>query len=257
SCFSETLNNQKYETRSDTRGITTQQLVDTLNTTINSALAQGTIQIYNRSIIYLEQFNEVTQLGKIPLTPVSTGLFIAFLIHKNLAPNSIRTLISGLAYHHKIRDLPDPTKSFLVNQALTGISKQNPSCDSRLPITPEILKQLFHALKIIENNQYLVLLQKTMMSVALFGLLRIGEITVSQHNLLRKDKHKQPEGYVIKFESFKHSKSPQSVIIRPQEKDICPVALLDQYMFTTQGREGPMFVTQVGSPVTRYSFNKN
>ena len=67
--------------------------------------------------------------------------FIAYLSHKGLAASTVSTYISGLNHAHKINDLIDNTKSFIISKLLEGLRRRYPQRpDARTPISRDMLK---------------------------------------------------------------------------------------------------------------------
>ena len=76
----------------------------------------------------------------------------------------------------------DPTKTFIVHKLLQGMKRSNPSTDSRLPITLDILNILLPKLQIICKSMHEGALFKAAFTLA-FSTLRIGEFALSKGNL--------------------------------------------------------------------------
>ena len=58
-----------------------------------------------------------------------------------MSVSTVTTYLSGLSYAHKIRNLTDYTKSFIISKMLEGLRRKNPQkSDIRTPISLELLK---------------------------------------------------------------------------------------------------------------------
>lgn len=84
--------------------------------------------------------------------------------------------LSAISYKHTIQNMHDPTKSFIIANALKGFRRNNPQKDSRLPITIDILQKIPAILQHICSSSYELLLFKAVFILAFFGLLRVSEV---------------------------------------------------------------------------------
>lgn len=110
---------------------------------------------------------------------------------------------------------------------------------------------------------YLGTLLKAMFSVAYFGLLRVGEMVQSAHQIKYKNVHfaKNKKKITLLLESSKtHSKNdkPQKVVL-PQVAELpqyCPVTLLKAFMKLRESSSNSqaLFILQGGQPVTAAMF---
>lgn len=188
------------------------------------------------------------------------------MFDRNYAPSTVNTYVSAIGYSHKLAGLPDPTRVFYIIQILKGYGKRGLRIDSRLPITLPILNRLITASHHIPGSEYQTCEFKAMCSLAFFAFLRIGEITMTKQNgnnllqLNQLSKLSKPNAGVIgiklTFHNFKHNynQSPFSIIINRQST-ACPVQLMLDYLAFRGNQPGPIFVTQIGTPVTREIFS--
>lgn len=89
-------------------------------------------------------------------------LFIAVCFSQGLACSTVTTYVSALSFQHKIRNMADPTQNFIVKKCLQGYRNRTGIVDSRLPITPCILKQLIASLQYTASSYFLRVLMKSM-----------------------------------------------------------------------------------------------
>ena len=81
--------------------------------------------------------------------------FIAYLSHKGLAASTVSTYISGLSHAHKINDVIDNTKSFIISKLLEGLRrKYSQRPDARTPISRDMLKRIIRSLQTICSSLY-------------------------------------------------------------------------------------------------------
>lgn len=161
----------------------------------------------------------------------------------------------------------DPTKYFIVQKMLEGLSKLNPKKDRRLPITPSVLRTLLHRLPFVCKSLYESKLFSAAFSLAFHGFLRVGEITATSADLTSR---------VLSLDDVKISsdKSHLRITIRSSKTDqrgqgvtlqiaathdaICPVQALLEYLHVRPvdiKRPGPLFCHINGQPLTRYQFS--
>lgn len=244
------------------------------NSLVHESLAPSSHRTYQKALEYFESFAIQTYKHTLPL-PVSIQnvmLFIAFCYSTGLAPSTVTTYISAISYHHKIANLCDPTKNFVVKKCLQGYQKLKRTYDSRLPVTIEVLAQLIQSLQHTTSSYFVRSLLKAMYLLAFYAFLRVGEFTNSITTLKRDDPilsvddicfqytNNVLSGVEIRFTHFKHSKnSAQTVYISccRHEDDRCPVHALFQYLELRKARSGPLFSFMDGSPVSRAFFTKN
>ena len=82
----------------------------------------------------------------LPVSVVDVCNYIGNLFLKNYSASSIASHLSAISYVHKILDLQDPTQTFITKKILKGCQASVPMRDTRLPITPNILRKLLNAL---------------------------------------------------------------------------------------------------------------
>jgi len=83
----------------------------------------------------------------LPITVEHLVLFIALCMHKNLAFNTVSSYVSMLNYVQRMAGFHDFSHNCVIKTSLESYRKQKAKADSRLPITPVILKKLIEALQ--------------------------------------------------------------------------------------------------------------
>lgn len=115
----------------------------------------------------------------LPVKSITLCNFIGRLFDIGYSPSSISSPISAVAYIHKIFNMPEPAKCFLVQKMLKGCHKVGPTVDSRLPITGEILIKIVNALRHTIPNHAQMLLVKALFLIAFHGIYRLGELVIT------------------------------------------------------------------------------
>ena len=120
--------------------------------------------------------------------------------------------MSAISFLLQLGGYEDLTGHFIISKALRGYHKEKAAKDSRLPITPSILKGLCQSLPKTCSSRFLQLMLHAMYLLAFHAFLRIGEITglppplgnclgVNAIKFLQGDS----EGLEIQMSKFKHS----------------------------------------------------
>ena len=232
------------------------------------SIAPSSYQVYRRSWTLFKQC-QAFLLGaqatpaSIPLTSNQVCLYISFLHQNGYAATSIVSFTSAIGYVHRISNVSDPTSSLLVQKLLSATLKLRVTVDPRLPITIIILQQLVASLSTTVSCFSHRKLLRAMFVVAFFGLMRVGEITMSKDKVipLNIDQVRfTPEMVTITITKFKHNKSMRPVgIPLPKQDiiDICPVDALHDYLVYRGSSPGPLFALSNLSPVPREFFIKH
>ena len=106
--------------------------------------------------------------------PPSMQHLSGFLVHcylEGLAAATTRTFISLLSFIFPFGSYEDITQHFICKKMLQGFQKAKPSADSRLPITPSILRQITNALQFATKSVFLQKLLKAMFVLAFCAFL--------------------------------------------------------------------------------------
>ena len=228
---------------------------------LSSSLSGQTRQAYKRS---WQKYREYLASSKIafqfPLSEIDVVNFIAYLFDLNYAPGTITSIISALAFVHKLLKVNDPSESFLVKKVLQGCRKSNASSkDGRLPITPYILDRILHASQTTIADGYNRVLFQAMCSLAFHALLRIGEMTDSQNNLSFDCIQLEQNFLILQFKTFKYSEGSTSTH-RVNAKPLmfhCPVRNMARYVAMRGYKTGPLFISTKGTAVSRNAFTKD
>lgn len=153
---------------------------------------------------------------------------------------------------------------------VTRVPKRKPSSDSRLQITPNILKSLLLALEHTTSSFFTKCLLRAMFLKAFCAFLRIREITKTsgstQHfilfgNVTIKSDAQHGQYIEITIPLFKHAKSSTSTIRLQQNKtdsNLCPHESLMQYLSVRKhdSPSHPVFSFMDGAPVSRQFFTE-
>ena len=112
--------------RQQTYPITCSHRIGKVLLLVKSSPQPSSIPTYKRAWKLFYQFLFNTLPGTsvdLPISPPTLALFIAYLFVRHYASSTINTYVSAIGYSHKLAGLPDPTKTFFINQMLKGYGK--------------------------------------------------------------------------------------------------------------------------------------
>ena len=161
---------------------------------------------------------------------------------------------------------------------LTSLTKackiKNDVVKTRLPIQCGFLEIiLFEIQRIFNKQRYLEQMYKALFAVGYYGLMRVGELTLSQHVLKAKDIHiakNKDKMLLVLYSSKTHDKSkkPQKIKITSNRsertgnylhRNFCPFKPLRDFISVRQPyrtETEPFFVFSDGKPVHPYQVRK-
>ena len=143
-----------------------------------------------------------------------------------------------------------------------GYHKLKPTADSRLPITPTILKKLVESRSQTVTSHFHRIMFKSMYLLAFHAFMRVGEITStgtkSQHYLKVKDIVVNKGTVEVNITHFKNSIDVTytlEISHNPNNPEICPVLALHQYLSIRKhdNSEHPLFSFMDGTPIRDFS----
>ena len=190
--------------------------------------------------------------------------YIAWLSLKGYASSSIKSYVSALSYHCKIKNVADPTDTFVVKKLLVGLTRIDVRKDIRMPITHEILLKILIALPDVCFSNFEAILFSSLFTVAFYGFLRVGEIVPDSigrqgHALFKENISYRPTSRSIEL-FIPHSKTDQcsigtTILIPATDDSTCPVRSFLAYDSRRPKYPGLYFKHFNGLPVTRYQFS--
>ena len=178
----------------------------------------------------------------IPVTEQSLFFFIVYMKKQQYAAATITSCVSAIGYVHKLAGTYDPASSFLVEKSLQAIRKMQPSCDTRLPITKDILHLLVSTAGQATHSMYRLKLMQAMFMLAYHAFLLVGEITESEHDLFLSDVTLTTTSIKLLFRSSKHASgvSQEAMVSAMTGEMYCPVHALSEYMSYRGKNPGPL-----------------
>ena len=233
-----------------------------------ASVAPSSAKLYKRSwTLMIQCTRELNPSHSGPvLLPVSVPLlsvFISYLHTLGYSSSSIISHSSSIGYIHRILGYQNPMSHNIIQKLLAGVTRVSPPSPPRLPITIGILAQLISSVDQVVAHYYHKSLLKAMLTIGFFGLMRIGEITMTKEGIIPLSLSQltfQPSLVSINITHFKHNKKLNPVEIPiPQQSisQICPVKHLTEYLQLRGFNPGPLFAFPTLKPIPRQFFSKN
>ena len=233
-------------------------------------MASSSWKTYRTAVASFQNFCSLYNFDVIWPIPVELlSHYIAFLSCEGKSFSTVSTYLSALSYAHKLNNVIDNTKSFLVTKLLQGFRRKNPTKpDIRIPITFDLLKKLISSLQWICHSDYESYMFASTFSLAYFALLRVGEFAVtttdneSGHALDLRDISFLDKNTVL-HANIRSSKTDQKrssiklILTKQENVSVCPIFLLHRYLsirFSGQNGSEKLFVHFNGKPLTKYQF---
>ena len=219
------------------------------------------IKIGERFFNFLAQHNHRKVC---PATFQHVKQYIAHLFNIGLAPSTLLTHTSAIAFIHKIAGHADPTDNFFIKRMLSGAQKMKGSPDNRKPFLPQDIYALNAALHALPQPTYIKIMLKSMILLAFNAMLRVGEITsrspksCDSNNILFQNVQFSPNAATIIMNCYKHSKGQPVSIKIPEHKknNLCPVKALKAYIVVRGQHSGPLYTLPNRDAVSCQFFNQ-
>ena len=140
--------------------------------------------------------------GDSPTSTTEVQNFMSFLSLNGKAPATINSYVCAVSHWHKVKGLDGPCASYLVRKTVRGAARSVGPPNTRLPITPELLRKLIVALPSVCSSTYEAKMFTCVFSLAFFGLFRIGEL-VCQSTKIANNAALQFDDFVFKDDLMK------------------------------------------------------
>lgn len=230
-------------------------------------MAPATIRSYSH---HLSEFNNFLHTqGLSTRYPHGEITIMQFLLNKKKRGVQYSTLqgyVSAVGFAHKMRGQPDPTATFFFRKFMRGLQRMAHLRQQLQPISYNRLLELENLVFQLYTDVYTKTMLRALMSLLYHACLRVSEVTVSttaDHAIktadlvfMGKPPVRTPDAVTVTLQSFKHSRSSQTIqVYRSLNKAICPVLLLHDY-YQLRPTSRYVFCHPSGSPLTRQFITK-
>ena len=176
-----------------------------------------------------------------------TALFGAYLVDGGVQSSTLKSYFSAIKHVLKVDGYPWNDSKVLLSALIRGCKLENDRVKLRLPIQKNLLEMLLFEIERFygEGNSqpYLELMYKALFSLAYYGMLRVGELTLGPHTIRASDIHvggNKEKIMLVLYSSKTHGKEsgPQKVKISAVPvagrsritRFFCPFALVTRYL---------------------------
>ena len=198
-----------------------------------------------------------------------TALFVAFQVDRGMKSSSVKSYISAIKKMLQNDGYIWDDKKVLLSSLTCACKIINDKLKTRLPIQCGLLELiLFETARVCNKQPYNCRLYQTLFAIGYYGLLRAGELTLSEHVIRAKNVHvglNKEKILLVLYTSKTHDRStyPQKVRITSNKAEMgksfqatrhfCPFKLIKDYLQIRPGYENdnePFFIFADGSAVT-------
>ena len=167
------------------------------------------------------------------------SLFLAYLVKKGAKSATIKSYKSAIKSILTDDGYNWSDHKIMLNVLTKACKVQNDVVLTRLPIKHKLLELiLFEIGRLLKNQPYLEIMYKAMFALSYYGMLRIGEVTESQHAIQARNVHvaqNKEKILLVLYTSKTHDKShrPQKIKINANGKGskfFCSFHLMRWYM---------------------------
>ncbi|XP_062570270.1 uncharacterized protein LOC134232331 [Saccostrea cucullata] len=254
---------------SNSRGIDAKQLLDNIAKLASAALAPSTKLTYKRAWTTFDTFSGSFKIpNSVPFSVTTVALFVSYLFQEAFSPRTISTYLSAIAYAHKMLNFEDPTRAFVIQKLVAGAYRLGNTFDIRLPITTNILNRLLDVIPDVINDKYTQSLFKALFLFAFSSFARIGELicaapekasdVVQLADVTLSSVKGKITAINVCFKKFKHNSNgvPKVISFAHGDCKISAISATTDYLKVRTNCQGPMFVSNTGSPILRTTFDR-
>ena len=252
--------------------ISTKQIRLIIDKLVGQSQRDSTLQTY---LTIWRQFNKF--VISLDVKPNSwedrVTLFIGYKIENGIKSNTAKSYVSAIKKMLVDDGYPWDDQKVLLGSLTKACKIINDKVHIRLPIQCSLLEMILfevHRIFDIKGQVYLQIMYKALFALSHYGMIRVGEVTYSDHVVKAKDVHSaqnKDKLLLMLYSSKTHSKGmkPQRIKITSNlieksgfyaRRNFCPFKLVNDYMKVRGGFDYPQeqfFIFRDGSPVTPYN----
>ena len=168
-----------------------------------------------------------------------TALFEAHLIEGGVQSSTLKSYFSAIKYILKLDSYHWDEDKAVLSSLVKSCKLENDRVRIRLPIQRGLLEMLLFELERVYSDQpYLESMFKAMFCLAYYGMLRVGELTASQHTLKACNVHLSNKNKImlVLYTAKTHGleSGPQKIKITvgssSSKLHFCPIRVVTHYM---------------------------
>lgn len=236
-------------------------------------LAASTRKTYEAGRKKFNQFcAELNISNPLPVNQQTLCYYVAYLAKCNLSPATIKVYLSALRHYHIASDVPEPDRAKMqklkiVSNGVTRVSAlKTKETRTRLPITPDILRQIYRLWQ-PNRHEYETILMWAASTLCFFGFFRMGELTIPNDKAydgsihlspgdIATDSHTNPTMLQVHLKTSKTDRDRKgaTVIVGRTKDQLCPVSAVLAYLAIRGTTPGPLFQLENGIPLTKTRF---
>ena len=239
---------------------------DIIQELLDHGISRTTHAVYQSGWRQYTRFCSQTALTPLPLSEQNLCRFAAIL-SQTVAWKTIRIYLSALRYFQIRAGLPDPSLSSFpqLNYVLKGIHRSKPDHQQkhRLPITIRLLIPL-HEVWSKPPVLYNSVMLWAACCLGFFGFLQAGEFTCTGSDAanfplspsdITVDSRDNPQQIIVHLRYSKTDPFGVGCYIYLGRTNTvpCPVTAILRYLSLRSPSQGPLFIFQDGTPLTRAS----
>lgn len=226
-------------------------LKDRAEAFIRQSVTTGTMSSYKR---FKDRYTSFWKSHKLaPYSSESMESWVVQLAEDGRSHGSILSHVSAIKFFCSMEGRKVKFATSRLKLILRGIKNSGPINTTCAVITLEQLVQMVKWAKVLGAKKAKRF--SAMVTCAFFGFLRPSEycVTGSGHEVLARNAHVSSSYVDLKFNSFKHSKSPANIRIEAQGGPSCPVHRLKRYIKVLKKSRGPLFPIKYKEFVTEFN----
>ena len=230
-------------------------------------MAPQTWRTYKNAEIHFSNFRKELKLKDIwPVPHEHLINYIAFLSVNGSSASTVSTYVSAISYFHKIRNLSDPTKLFIIGKLIEGMKRKNKKVDVKSPITYDLLCKLVSALPHTCSSYYEAIIFQGAFLLAFYVFLRVSEFTATSkfdtsgkalkiNDILLSRDNKLITLCIRESKTDQRGQTSKLSISSSYNDSPNLVSILSPYLSVRPTHcNSQLFIHYNGSPLTRYQF---
>lgn len=230
---------------------------------LDASMSENTKTVYQNALKCFKSFRQNYSMPNIwPVPTAHLASFVSFCFNQNYSPATVTTYMSSISFIHKLKNMDDPTCSFIIKKMLEGFRRLRSIRDVRLPITKELLVKICSALQSVCYSAYESILFKAAFCLAYFGLFRVGELVHTDQRqagyaVQLADINVNSNALSVRIRRSKNNQSGKPIFLQLssfKDDSVCPVDAINQFLQMRSSSSGNLFIHANGLPLTRYQF---